>query len=80
VLDNSPPVSTHPLLRWGVNSTLSDIYQLDEPPGQHSAEEEALDTAELGRSDTVGFIPHKCKGCPIFVTFGEDDLKALSPG
>jgi hypothetical protein len=30
---------THPLLWWGINSTLFGIHQLDEPPWPHSAEE-----------------------------------------
>jgi hypothetical protein len=45
----SPPldeVASFQSSPWGVNSTLSDIHQLDEPPGPHSAEEEALDTSE----------------------------------
>jgi hypothetical protein len=31
---------------WGANSTLSDRHQLDEPPGPHSVQNEALDVPE----------------------------------
>jgi hypothetical protein len=34
---NSPPVSRHPLHRWGVKPTLFGKHQLDQHPGPHGA-------------------------------------------
>jgi hypothetical protein len=39
----SRPNTRHPLRWWGVNATLSGIYQLNGHPGPHSAEGAALD-------------------------------------
>jgi hypothetical protein len=42
----SQTTSKFPFCWWGMNSTLSDKHQFDEPLGPHSKEEETLDASE----------------------------------
>jgi hypothetical protein len=53
---NSPPVSTHPLLWCGVNSTLLGKHPLNQPPEPHHAEEWALKAKEPTCVHSMGYI------------------------
>jgi hypothetical protein len=43
------------MLWWGVNSTLPGIHQLDEHPGPHGAQEEALNALESKYANLRGY-------------------------